>query len=245
VAYNHQWLRNYTESIEYLDKAILLEPDLQRNYVRKSSAFLYMGDMSSARRVLSSAPDQEQLGMVWGNIEKSTRDYDACLERLAQVDGAQYNWGGYFTTVYQWRGIIYNFMGDSVRAHAAFDSARTFIESHEEECGEYLGYHTSLAVAYAGLGLREEATRMGQFAVEKFPISKDALQGARIERDLAYVYVMTGKYELAIDQLELVMSVPFDQESVASLRMKPFWDPLRDNPRFRALIDKYEEKTGL
>jgi len=59
-----------------------------------------------------------------------------------------------------------------------------------------------------------------------------------------YLYVMAGEYDLAIDLLEHVMSIPFDLESVATLRLSPRWDPLRDNPRFKALIDKYEKKNG-
>lgn len=240
VAANHQWLRNFEEALEFLDKAILMEPDLTYNYSSKAFTLLHMGDLASARRVLSNAPNQEQFGVAWGYLEMCARDYDAFLERLALVDGATVNAGGSFTAVNQWRGNIYNFIGDSVRARIAFDSARTFLESHEEEYSEYPGYHIGLAIVYAGLGLKEEAIRMGRLAVGKFPISQDALTGARQEHSLAYVYVMTGEYEAAIDQLDLVLSIPFNLESVATLRMKPIWDPIRDHPRFQALIEKYD-----
>ena len=143
-----------------------------------------------------------------------------------------------------WRGYIYRSMGENELAQIAFDSARTFFESHDEEYGEYVGYYMGLAITYAGLGRKEEAIRIGRSAVEKYPISRDALLGTRQEYDLAAVYVMTGEYDAAIDLLEHVMSIPFDLESVATLRIKPNWDPLRDHPRFQALLEKYEKEHG-
>ena len=141
-----------------------------------------------------------------------------------------------------WKGFIYRFKGEDELAYVAFDSSRIFLESHEKEYSKYFGYYMSLGLTYAGLGRKEEAIKFGQLAVEKYPTSKDALIGARQEWDLAIVYVMTGEYDLAIDLLEHVMSIPFDLESVATLRLNPKWDPLRDHPRFQALIEKYEKK---
>jgi hypothetical protein len=52
---------------------------------------------------------------------------------------------------------------------------------------------------------------------------------------------MVGDYEAAIDQLELLLSVP-SSVSVALLRIDPAWGPLRDHPRFRALLDRYDRQ---
>jgi len=56
---------------------------------------------------------------------------------------------------------------------------------------------------------------------------------------MAYMYTILGKNDKAIDMLEKVLSVPFDKMSVATLKLNPHWDPLRDHPRFKALIEKY------
>jgi len=53
------------------------------------------------------------------------------------------------------------------------------------------------------------------------------------------MYTILGKNDKAIDMLEKVLSVPFDKMSVATLKLNPHWDPLRDHPRFKALIEKY------
>jgi serine/threonine-protein kinase len=50
---------------------------------------------------------------------------------------------------------------------------------------------------------------------------------------------MVGEYDAAIDQLDVLLSIP-SLISVPLLRVDPTWDPLRDHPRFLALLDKYE-----
>ena len=49
---------------------------------------------------------------------------------------------------------------------------------------------------------------------------------------------MVGEFELAVDQLEVLLSRP-SALSVPWLRLDPTWDPLRDHPRFQALLEKY------
>ena len=56
---------------------------------------------------------------------------------------------------------------------------------------------------------------------------------------LAQIYVQIGDYDAAVDRLEQVLSVP-SIISVPLLRFDPLWDPLRDLPRFQALLAKYE-----
>jgi serine/threonine-protein kinase len=50
------------------------------------------------------------------------------------------------------------------------------------------------------------------------------------------IFVRTGMYEEAIDQLELMLSVPSEM-SPALLRIDPAWDPLRNHPRFQKLVE--------
>jgi len=141
-----------------------------------------------------------------------------------------------------WRGSIYQHMGNDELTQMAYDLARVFHESHEDEYAEVFGHQMTLAMAYAGLGQKEKAIRIGQLELEKYPYSRDVLQGARGERDMALVYVVTGEHDAAIDLLEHVMSVPFEHESVAALHNHPWWDSLRGHPHFQALIEKHENQ---
>ena len=53
---------------------------------------------------------------------------------------------------------------------------------------------------------------------------------------MAIVYAQAGEQELAIDELETALSMPSDI-SIPWLRVDPLFDPLRDNPRFKALLE--------
>ena len=245
VAYNHRWLRNYQETMNYLDKAISIHPDNSMYHTVKMMTLVLMGDLLTAHQTISNAPHQETNVVAWIYLLIFERDYDATFKYFDLGSDKYFLAGSSFMSVDMWKGFVYRHMGENELAYAAFDSSRVFLESHEQEYSGFFGYYMSLGLAYAGLGRKEEAIRFGQFAMEKYPISKDALLGTRQERDLAIVYMSSGEHDTAIDLLEHVMSIPFDLESVETLRLNPMWDPLRDHPRFQALIDKYEKKIGL
>ncbi len=66
-------------------------------------------------------------------------------------------------------------------------------------------------------------------------MSKDAWEGTIMLRDLAQIYTMVGEYDAAIDQLEILVAVPW-ATAVPLLRIDPTWDPLRGHPRFQRLL---------
>ncbi len=79
----------------------------------------------------------------------------------------------------------------------------------------------------------------GSLAVELIPVTKEAWRGLRRVEDLARIYVTVGEFDAAIDQIEFLLSVPGEM-SIPLLRLDPAWDPLRDHPRFKKLLEKGE-----
>ena len=60
-------------------------------------------------------------------------------------------------------------------------------------------------------------------------------------KDLAQIYVMLGDHDKAIDYLDHLLSVP-TFFAAGSLKVDPTWNPLRDQPRFLALLER--ERSG-
>ena len=57
--------------------------------------------------------------------------------------------------------------------------------------------------------------------------------------DLAHIYTILGNNEAALERLEYLLANS-SYLSAPYLRMDPKWDPLRDDPRFEALLETYD-----
>ncbi len=134
---------------------------------------------------------------------------------------------------------IYGLMGNRQLERAYYDSARSMLETKVQERPDDERFRSALGIAYAGLGRKADAIREGELGVELLPMSKEAWRGAWRVEDLARIYTMVGEYDAAIEQLESLLAVP-SPTAVPMLKIEPVWDPLRDNPRFQALLAKYE-----
>jgi hypothetical protein len=62
---------------------------------------------------------------------------------------------------------------------------------------------------------------------------------------MAQIYTMVGEYDSAIDELEYLLSIESGY-TAHSLNLNPEFEPLREHPRFQALLNKYRaERTGI
>ncbi len=86
--------------------------------------------------------------------------------------------------------------------------------------------------------------REGRRAVELVPLTKDAMTGPELLRNLAIIYAWTGEKDLALQQLEEVVRIP-GPISYGQLRLHPWWDPLRDDPRFEKLVEESKKPVAL
>ena len=93
-----------------------------------------------------------------------------------------------------------------------------------------------LGLIDAGLERKEEALREGRRAVELLPVAKDALNGAEILYFYGVICAWIGERDLAIEQLEILAKIPAGV-SYGEIRLDPFWDPLRGDPRFEKIVN--------
>ena len=90
----------------------------------------------------------------------------------------------------------------------------------------------------AWLGEKEAAIAEAKRATELLPESIDAFDGPVATQALAEIYVVVGEYDKALTLVDGLLSRP-SQVTVAQLKMNPICDPLRQDPRFIALIKKH------
>jgi serine/threonine-protein kinase len=234
-------LGRYAEAQEYLDRSISLLPDQSIAYIWKARIDLtWHGDTSMSRTDLDRVPRAYTpvRDLVW--LDLYERRYQSALDRLSRLPGPLLDDQIAFLPISMVRGLILEFMKDTARAEASFDTARVYLESQAEERPEDGRIHQSLGIVYAGLGRREAAIHEARLAVEELPLTRDAWWGVFPVITLAQVYTMTGRYDAAIDQLESLLSGVASREITPPiLLLDPNYDPLRNNPRFQSLLTKY------
>ncbi|MEK6571608.1 MAG: tetratricopeptide repeat protein, partial [Bacteroidota bacterium] len=235
-------LRNYSEAERFIDQAIALAPDLTEGYWEKALTYLlWKGDTQKAKAVIQQAStiagregDQGIL-LIRVLVEKFDGNYEEALAMISSGPMKPYDDQFQFIPRAQFFAEVYGLMKRPDLERAYYDSARVTLERKVQEQPEDARYHSALGIAYACLGRKQDAVREGKLGVELLPISKEARRGTYRVRDLARIYTMVGEKDLALDQLELLLTKPSDI-SAPLLRIDPTWTPLRNNPRFQKLI---------
>jgi serine/threonine-protein kinase len=134
-------------------------------------------------------------------------------------------------------GVAARARGEVAVAESAFTSACVEMKRLVEEQPDYAEALSVLGMSQAAIGRKEDALRVSRRAVELFPLTKDAITGAEILRNLAITHAWAGEKDLALQLLEEVVRIP-GPISYGQLRLHPWWDPLRDNPQFEKLVNE-------
>jgi len=232
-------MRRYPEADRIYDRLIALGSHNPSFYALKAEHYLaWQASIDLARSVVEQA--SSRAGMDPSPIVAFSpvlvrvlgEEYAQALDRLTVEQAAD-------TLKYFFAKAELNARrGNARTAQAYYDSARAIPQG--TVTGQSSGLVRSgdeLAVVYGRLGRNDDALRTAQAAVALAPLSHDAQRGANLAMDLAEVYMMVGEYDLAIDQLELLLSIP-SPVSIPLLRVDPLWDPLREHPRFHALLQR-------
>jgi eukaryotic-like serine/threonine-protein kinase len=141
-------------------------------------------------------------------------------------------------------GLAARARGDAAAAEKAFNATRVEMENLVREQPDHAEALCMLGMSNAALGRKEEALREGRRAVELLPVTKDAMTGAELLRNLAIIYAWTGEKDLALRQLEDLLPL-YGPISYGQLRLHPWWDPLRDDPRFEKLVEEAKQPVTL
>jgi TolB-like protein/Flp pilus assembly protein TadD len=244
LADNYYANRNFEAADKIFDRAIEAAPNSFGPRAEKAKlAIDWKGDLSVMEKELGEMPtDVDPDGLVTFArmqlllLQRKFSDALAVLKQLPQgashVDKPRE----------LFEGAIYAFLNDKEKALSAFERARPIAEKAVREGPDDASRHVTLGLILAGLGEKELAITEGRRAVELLPESQDALDGPKMTLALAQIYAWTGESDQALRLLDRSLSTP-NGITVSFLKLDPIWEPLRSDPRFRALIDRYEAKA--
>jgi len=244
LASNYMALRNFEAADKTVDRAIAAAPQSFATAGLKAYlAAAWRGDLSVAERQFSTIPPGvDPNGLVtWvrSGMLMWQRKFPEALAVVQKFPGETLIT---YTTAPAPKafleGTIHFLEGDKPRAQIEFEKARVVSEQLLREAPEDPARHAQHGLILAALGQKEEAIKEGKKAVELLPESRDAFDGPQSTAALAQIYAWTGELDEAFRLLDHLLAVP-NGVAVPILKLDPIWDPLRKDPRFQALIDKY------
>jgi serine/threonine-protein kinase len=135
-------------------------------------------------------------------------------------------------------GLLARAMHDEARARKAFEAARAEQGQVVQKEKDYGPAICVLGVIDAGLGNKQAALEEGRRAMELLPVEKDSVNGEAMIAYFALIAAWTGEKDLALQQLAVAAPTPGASliASYGILKLSPFWDPLRGDPRFEQLV---------
>ena len=248
LASNYIATKQYELADKTLDRAIEAAPQtLGARGLKAKLAIEWKGDFSVAEKLLEQVPpgvDPEgvitlsrvNLLMLQRKFSEGLPIVERWPEDLIHGDGTAPKPKAAL------EGWLYFLQGDKTRAQAALQKALPLAEHSLREGPTDPARHLELAFILAGLDRKEEAIAEGRRAVELTPESKDAFDGPEIAAALAQIYALTGEKDQALNMLEHSLNTP-NGITVPGLKLDPFWDALRADSRFQALLAKHGAKN--
>lgn len=227
------FLERVSESERWADIAIANSPESSTGYGQKLYIVLNVyGDLKLGKRILEEA--ERMVTMQKSDLNHweyllafYKRDYDRALilnEMNTNSENRFYNRAG-----------LLKLLNRNDEAKIYFDSLRieciNFNKKHPNEF--HLGQTLDLATAYAGLNNKimalNEITKLDNslFVISSF--------------NIAYIYILLGDNEIAIQSLEKSASNPRGPLP-GQLKLNAKLDPLRSDQRFKKIIAMAEER---
>jgi tetratricopeptide (TPR) repeat protein len=135
--------------------------------------------------------------------------------------------------------LAQKYAGDIVGARATAQQMLGPLETLCQKDPDNENFAEVLSLTHAVLGQKDAATKEAERAITLLPSGKDAVEGPRVEENLAFVEVLVGDKRGAIPRLQRLLQIPYDNGiTPALLRLNPQWDPLRGDPAFQKLCEE-------
>jgi len=244
LSISYDQLRRYPEEKATLQRILEITPDDVG--VASALAFvdlLWRADTTPFHRFIDGLRTERPTALAevaddWFACALAERDWPAAEQALTALGNNPF-WGDLVTLRRQFgEGLLARAMHDEARARKAFAAARLEQEQVVQQQKDYGPPVCVLGLIDAALGNKEVALQEGRRAMELLPVEKDSISGQSVRAFFAVIAAWAGEKDLALQQLTTA-SPTYGAGLITSyghLKLSPFWDPLRKDPRFEKIV---------
>ncbi len=237
-------VRRYADAEHGYERALALDPDNIQAKIEYSQAILFgRGDV--ARALAQVQGDDPILKTQRVSLLILQRNYRAAIELLDSIADTPDNFSYLNGPKALLLGTLYRLAGETAQSRPLFERALPQVRADlAAQAGSPLNQSNAwgnIAAVELGLGHADAA----QTAIAKSQTlsaqSGDRMGEPQSTLANAQLYAEADRADLAISLLEKVFAAPGGGwvYSPLMLRIDPAWDPIRHDPRFQALLEKY------
>ena len=238
LATNYFSLRQFPQALAVYDRALAAVPQDPELIADKIFVYQRMGDLDAADKLLeplSSSLDiqkvfQAKMMQLWlrrryqDGIELLSSQSDKVADGPISGDTVQYDFR---------LGFFHIWAGHPEAAHAPCARALDSLNRMRKSDADDVQLADLYSATYICLGDYPAALRYAKMAVELN--ANDSVNRVNEEITLILSQAWSGDHDSAIAALPRLLQEPGGL-TVADLRLVPFWDVLRKDPRFQALL---------
>jgi TolB-like protein/DNA-binding winged helix-turn-helix (wHTH) protein/Tfp pilus assembly protein PilF len=242
IADSYRDLRRYAEAASAYDRVLGITPDALKTKAARALVELeWKANTRPLRELVDSVQTTNpaplaEIADTWLLYALAERDAATAKDALiASGENTPLN-----NDVFRFNrpfveGIIARMTKDDDKARSAFTDARSEQEKLVQAQPNFGPPLVVLGLIDAALGHKEEALREARRAVELLPVERDSIKGALVIEYSAIIAAWVGDKDLACEKLATAVRYP-SPLSYGDLKLFPFWDPLRGEPCFEAII---------
>jgi serine/threonine-protein kinase len=242
ISLSYETLRQYSQMGKALDRALIVRPaDVEAKAARALVELNWKADTRPLHQMIDAVQTEDPAALkivadVWFTCAIAERDAVAAENALMELGENGFNNDSVSLNVPLLQGVIARMLKhDKEQARFAFTKARAEQEKIVQSQPHYAIPLCILGLIDAGLGRKEEALREGRRAVELLPVERDSVNGAHMIEYFAMIAAWVAEKDLACEQLAIATRLP-GSLSYGQLKLLPYWDPLRGDPRFEKIV---------
>jgi tetratricopeptide (TPR) repeat protein len=241
ISLSYLSLRRYAETAAVQDRILAIVPkDVDSRICRALLELDWRADPRPVHATLEAILAEDPaatspLAAPRLNVALAERDLAAADRALADFGDNTFGKNAIQFSRTFGEGLVARVRGDPAAANAAFALARIQQEEVIRAGPNSAGALCVLGLIDAALGRKEEALREGRRAVELLPVARDPINGPVLIQTFAIICAWAGETGLALEQLAIASQIP-NGGHYGELKLDPFFDPLRGDPRFDKIV---------